>query len=171
VWQLGRAKPEPVADALISSDGKVVSQLADPAHKVEEDPINLRTFGGRGESKRFALTSSDWNEQVFGEVTPFPLEARSGECALSLTTFAPDYSAVVIRGSGFQPNEPLKVETSSAGESGKSSETASTSGTTNDMLAPTVKGKSSGICSFNITGAKCHVTIQFPWGKDSYKLQ
>lgn len=171
VWQLGHAEPEAVTDALIGGDGKIVSRLADSAHKVTEDPINIRAFVGRGEAKRFALTSADWKDQVFGDVVPFPLDTASAGCQLSVTTFSPDYSTVVVRGSGFQPNEPLTMQSTSAGENGTSSVAASASGTTNTVLLPVAKGKSSGVCSFSITGAKCHVAIQFPWGAGSYKLQ
>jgi hypothetical protein len=39
--------PQPVADAYLNSDGKVVNVLADPAHHVAEDPINAKVFGAR----------------------------------------------------------------------------------------------------------------------------
>src|SRR5215470_4711545 len=55
-WNLG-SQPQAVADAFINPEGLIVNTLGDPAHK--EDPIDIRAFGGRGNRKRFAITSDD----------------------------------------------------------------------------------------------------------------
>jgi hypothetical protein len=72
-WNLG-SDPQAVADAFINTEGVVVNRLGDPTRKVPEDPIDLRVFAGRGEQKRFAITSDDWALQAFANVVPFPLK-------------------------------------------------------------------------------------------------
>ena len=79
-----------------------------PPHK--EDPIDVRAFAGRGEKKRFAITSDDWTLQAFAEAVPFPIEQTVNRCSLSVEMSAPNYAGVVVRGSGFQPNESLTVD-------------------------------------------------------------
>ena len=167
-WILG-SEPKATADAFINADGLVVNRLGDATHK--EDPIDLRTFAGRGEPKRFALTSDDWNLQAFGEAVPFPIEQTSNGCKLSVETSAPDYSAVVLRGSGFQPNEALTIDLASGSEGGKQQATATAEGKYTAAIFPTVKGQKLGKASATITSSKCSVAVQFPWGEGSYKIQ
>jgi len=165
-WNLG-SKPEAVADAFINQDGLIVNRLGDATQK--EDPIDLRTFAGRGEPKRFALTSDDWNLQAFAEAVPFPIEQTSNGCKLSVETSAPDYAAVVLHGSGFQPNEALTIDLASG--PGKQRATATSEGTYTAAIFPTIKGQESGKASATVTSSKCSVGVQFPWGEGSYKIQ
>ena len=94
-----------------------MNRLADATHK--EDPIDIRAFGGRGEVKRFAITSDDWSLQAFAGVVPFPLAQDSNGCHLSIETFSPTYESVVVHTSGFQANELLTIDTHSGREGGK----------------------------------------------------
>lgn len=70
--------PQSVANAFINKDGLVVNVLADPAHGVAEDPINLKVVAGRGEPKLFGVISDDGRFRVFAEVVPFPIEDSAG---------------------------------------------------------------------------------------------
>lgn len=168
MWNLG-SQPQAAADAYINADGLVVNSLGDATHK--EDPIDLRTFAGRGEPKRFALTSDDWKLQAFAEAVPFPIEQTSNGCKLSIKAYAPDYSAVVLLGSGFQPNEALTIDITSGPQAGKQQAIATPEGTYTAVIASTVQGQKSGKASASITGSKCSVAVQFPWGEGSYKIQ
>ncbi len=78
-WNLGSA-PQAVADAFINPEGLIVNRLRDATHK--EDPIDVRAFAGRGERKRFAITSDDWTLQAFAEAVPFPIEQTANGCKL-----------------------------------------------------------------------------------------
>ncbi len=163
--------PQAVTDAFINPDGLVVNRLADPAHNVSEDPIDAVVLAGLGEPKRFALTSDDRKLHVFTSVVPFPLEATSGGCRLAVETGDSKYTAVNIRGFGFQPGEPLAIKTTSGRDSGKMQSNAYSDGTYTAVLAPAVKGQKSGKVSFRVEGANCSVQIEFPWGEGSYKIQ
>lgn len=128
-------------------------------------------FAGRGEPKRFALASDDWKLQAFAEAVPFPIEQISNGCKLSVETSAPDYTAVILRGSGFQPDEALTFDVASGTEGSKQQVLATPEGTYTAVIAPTVKGQKSGKASASITSPKCSVAVQFPWGEGSYKIQ
>ncbi len=169
-WTLG-SEPQAVADAFINPDGLVVNRLADMTQNISEDLINLRMVGGRGERKRVALTSDDWTLQAFAGAIPFPLEKTGNGCKLSVEMTAPDYAAVVVNGSGFQPGESLTVESVSGMESGKQQITATPAGTYTAVIFPRVKGQRSGKASVTITSRRCSVAVQFPWGDGSYKIQ
>ncbi len=49
-WIVG-SDPQPIADAYINNDGKVVNVLGDPQHQVTEDPIDLKVFAGQGQTE------------------------------------------------------------------------------------------------------------------------
>lgn len=166
-WILG-SEPQPAADAFINSEGLIVNRLGDAKQK--EDPIDLRVFAGRGERKRFALTSDDWSLQAFAEVVPFPIEQTANGCRLSAEMSAPNYVGVIVRGSGFQPNEALNLDLASGPEGGKQA-TATAEGTYTALIFPAIKGQKSGMSRISIATPKCSVALQFPWGEGSYKIQ
>ena len=167
-WNLG-SEPQAVADAFINPEGLIVNRLGDVTHK--EDPIDARTFAGRGEKKRFAITSDDWTLQAFAEAVPFPMEQTANGCRLSVEMAAPNYEGVVIRGSGFQPSESLTIDLASGPEGGKQHVNATPEGTYTAAIFPLVKGQKSGKASVTITSPKCSVALQFPWGDGSYRIQ
>jgi hypothetical protein len=167
-WTLG-SQPQADTDAFINPEGLIVNRLGDATHK--EDPIDVRAFAGRGEKKRFAITSDDWTLQAFAEAVPFPIEQTVNGCSLSVEMSAPNYAGVVVRGSGFQPSESLTVDLASGPEGGKQEAKATPQGTYTMAIFPAVKGQKSGKASVAITTPKCSVAVQFPWGDGSYKIQ
>jgi hypothetical protein len=84
---------------------------------------------------------------------------------------APNYQGVVARGSGFQPSESLIVDLASGPEGGKQQVNATLQGTYMAAILPSVKGQKSGKASVTITSPKCSVTVQFPSGDGSYRIQ
>lgn len=167
-WNLG-SEPQAVADAFINPEGLIVNRLGDATHK--EDPIDVRTFAGRGEKKRFAITSDDWALQAFAEAVPFPIEQTVNGCRLLVEMSTPNYEGVVVRGSGFQASESLTVELASGPEGGKQQVNATPEGTYTAAIFPSVKGQKSGKASVTIVSPKCSVAVQFPWGDGSYRIQ
>jgi hypothetical protein len=163
--------PKAVADAYLNSDGKVVNVLADAAHHVAEDPINAKVFGGKGEPIQFALISDDDKSRAFTQIVPFPWEETAGPCHLSLIETGPYYFGVLIRLTGFQPDEELSTEQQSENEGGQSKAKTDAQGTYNTALLPFVKGKRSGKARFVVSGKSCKIGIEFPWGEGSYKYQ
>ena len=165
------SEPRGVADAYLNGEGKVVNVLADPAHHVSEDPINAKVFGGKGEPIQFALISDDDQARAFTQIVPFPLEETAGPCHLSLIETGPYYLGVLVRLSGFQPDEELSIEQRSENEGGQSKGKADPQGRYNAALLPLVKGKRSGKARFFVSGKSCKIGIEFPWGEGSYQYQ
>jgi hypothetical protein len=163
--------PKAVTDAYLNGDGKVVNVLADPARHVAEDPINAKVFGGKGEPIQFALISDDDHLRAFAQVIPFPLEETAGPCHLSTIETGPYYSGVLIRLTGFKPDEELIIEQRSENEGGQSKGKADAQGSYNAAMLPVVKGKRSGKARFAVSGKSCKIGIEFPWGEGSYQYQ
>ncbi len=163
--------PRAVTDAYLNGDDEVVSVLADPAHQIAEDPINAKVFGGKGEPIQFALISDDDHLRAFAQVIPFPMEEAAGPCHLSAIQTGPYYFGVLIRLTGFQPNEELSIDQRSENEAGQSNAKADDQGTYNALLLPSVKGKRSGKARFVVSAKSCKIGIEFPWGEGSYQYQ
>jgi hypothetical protein len=163
--------PRAVTDAYLNEEGKVVNVLADPAHHIDEDPINVVAFGGKGEPIEFALISDDDHSRAFAEIVPFPIEESSGPCRLTAIETGPYYVGMFIKVAGLQPNEDLLLDTTSENEGAPTKAKANDQGTYNVLLFPFVKGKSSGKARFYVTAKGCKIGIEFPWGEGSYKYQ
>lgn len=163
--------PKAVADAYLNGDGKVVNVLADAPHHVAEDPINAKLFGGKGEPIELALISDDEQSRAFTQIVPFPWEESAGPCHLSLIETGPYYFGVLIKLTGFQPDEELNIEQRSETEGGQSTAKADAQGTYNAAVLPFVKGKRSGKAQFFVSGKSCKIGIEFPWGEGSYQYQ
>ncbi|MFY9912000.1 MAG: hypothetical protein WAK56_19305 [Candidatus Sulfotelmatobacter sp.] len=172
LWVLNvLSDPKATADAYLNEDGKVASVLADPAHHVAEDPINVKASGGRGEPVELGLISDDGRFRAFAQIVPFPMEASSGPCHLSAVETGPYYFSMFIRASGFQPNEELMIENQSENEGAETSGKADDNGGYDSLIFPFVKGKRSGKARFYISAKSCQVGIEFPWGEGSYHYQ
>jgi hypothetical protein len=164
-------QPLPVADAYTNSEGKIVSVLADPKRHVNEDPINIKVFGGKGEPFKFGYVLDDDRLRAFGQVIPFPMEAISGPCRLTAIQLGPYYSSVLIGVTGLQPHEELAIENHSGSEGGQTSAMSGEQGNYSAALFPFVKGKDSGKARFDLMSKSCKIGIEFPWGNGSYKYQ
>jgi hypothetical protein len=172
LWSLGLgSNPQPVADAYLNKDGKVVNVLADPQRHISEDPIDLKLFGSKGELFRFAVISADGSLRAFTQIVPFPMEKASGPCHLSAIEIAPSYAGVLIVVTGLQPNEALTTDQQSENEGGEGKGTANAEGIYNAAVLPFVKAKKSGKARFNVTAQSCKVGIEFSWGEGSQKFQ
>jgi hypothetical protein len=172
LWtRLVGSKPQPVADAYINKDGLVVNVRADPARNIAEDPIDLKVFAGRGEPKLFGLIADDGQVRAFGEVVPFPIENKCGQCSISATMKMPNYFMVSIVVTGLQPREQFQVDEQSGNEASQTKATAESDGSYRSILMPVVKGQSSGTFRFNVNGKSCQVGVEAPWGQGSYVIQ
>jgi hypothetical protein len=167
---VGQDPRQPV-QAYINKDGKIVNVLADPAHHIEEDQIDLKVLAGKGEPKRFALISDDGQYRAFAEVVPFPIERQAGPCRISAIMLAAKYFAVEVVVTGLQPNEDVQIESQSGNETNRGAGKATAQGTYVALVAPLVKGQNSGTARFNVAAASCKIGIGFPWGDGSYRIQ
>jgi len=164
-------EPRGVADAYINKDGLVVNVLADPARNIAEDPINLKVFAGRGEPKLFGLIANDGHVRAFGEVVPFPIENKSGQCSIFATMKMQNYFMVSIVVTGLQPREEFQIDQQSGNEAAQTKATAESDGSYRVILMPFVKGQSSGTFRFTVNGKSCLVGVEAPWGQGSYAIQ
>lgn len=131
--------------------------------------MKLVFFAVSAEPKRFALVSADAQFRAFGEVIPFPIEARDGACKVSVIMLAPLYALVSVRAEGLRPNENFQVRMQSGREVGQLKPKADENGRWSVDVGPYVKGKKEGFTEVELTGAGCKLKTQFPWGVQFYQ--
>jgi hypothetical protein len=172
LWtRLVGSEPQCIADAYINKDGLVVNVLADPARNIAEDPIHIKVFAGRGEPKNFGLIANDGHVRAFGQVVPFPIESKAGQCSISATMGMPNYFMVSIVVAGLQPREDFQIDQQSGNEGAQTKATAEVDGSYRVILMPFVKGQSSGKVRFNVNGKSCQIGLKVPWSQGSYVIQ
>lgn len=169
---LGLGKePQATTGAYLNGQGKIVNVLADPAHHVAEDPIDLKLYGSKGEPFQFAVISDDGHLRSFTQIVPFPIEKTNGTCRISAVELGPYYFGVLITVTGLRPNEAFMTETHSENEGGQTSATADAQGAYRAGVFPFVKGKRSGKAQFRVNAQSCKIDVEFPWGEGSQKYQ
>jgi hypothetical protein len=115
-----------------------------------------------GEALRVALISTDETVAVFAEAIPYRLDASAG-CTvegemLSLEGFA-------FSGSGFTPGETLEVVSRSDRNIIRRTATADDGGRLPTVIVlPTVRGRSGGDATIEVTGESCRVVLRYGWG-------
>jgi hypothetical protein len=136
-----------------------------------DDPINIKTTAVLGEPKRFAVVSNDGRVAGFAEAVPFPIEATSGKCKISVIRQSPLAELVLVRASGFVPYEMLTVSGHVGGLDSIHSPTVSPDGVWQAMIGTKAPGQDSGTATIKVAGQACSVSISFQWGDGTAKEQ
>jgi hypothetical protein len=71
---------------------------------------------------------------------------------------------VLIRGKGFQPNEPVGFESTSYEQTHMLTDQLDVNGEYQLPMQPFVAGKSGGSTEIKLSGAKCAPVLKFQWG-------
>jgi hypothetical protein len=133
-------------------------------------PIQLALFAGTGEPKRLSLVSDDEAHlKASVEVVPFPNSVTDRGCTLESILGTPKGEITYVRGSGFEPNEEIAVESDSSGEKLHATEKAEADGSYFEVFMPNVLGKTSGTTVVRATGRNCSPELTFSWG--THQLQ
>lgn len=142
-----------------------------PPNGPPDGPIDLKVSAATGEPKRFGLVSHDHLAKAFLSVVPFPASTTDRGCSLDATLLTPKAEALLIQGSGFQPNSEVRVQANSAGETHFTTEKTDGKGTFIEVQLPYVEGKSNGTIRVTVQTKTCAPSLDFQWGKDSYKMR
>ena len=134
-------------------------------------PYDLKVVAAKGESKRFGLVSRDRNFKAFISIVPFPVEGVDGICSLDAILLTPKAEALLLQGRGFAPNSEVRTQANSAGETRFSTEKTDGNGNFFEIQLPYVEGKSSGTIRVTAQSKSCAPSLDFQWGKDSYRNQ
>lgn len=158
--------PESQPSASVTGDMPIpCAKLSMP---LEQFPFSIGRYH-KGEPLNLAVVSTDGAVKVFASAYPFPIQARDGNCSLTVELEDTSGNMFVIRGDGFEPGETVK--TSSTWEPEAGSQHASPEGKFHAAIRPAMKGKGSGSATFTAVGNSCHPSVSFEWGKAAMKMQ
>jgi hypothetical protein len=135
------------------------------------DPVDLTLFAAKGEPKRFALISGDGQSKAFAYVIPFPILGVDRGCSVEVILLTQGAEAVLIHGSGFDPNSDVGMVATSEGETRQRDLKVGDDGDFWEVGLAYVKGKSKGTARVTLKSKTCGPSVSYDWGKDSYQIQ
>lgn len=118
-----------------------------------------------GEPFELAVISTDEEITAFAKVIPFPIDAREGRCHLSGELVTPDGYIFVMSSEGFEPEENLRLVSSSNGDRLEHETKAFPDGTYREFFRPRVEGKDGGSCTYEVIAKSCRLRVEFRWGR------
>ena len=151
-------------------------------------PLEIHATAAAGEPIRVALLDNDRNRGAAVTIVPFPIANQSESCRLQVILGIKDATMVLVEGSGFPPNTPLKVESITGGETRTLHPNTSAQGGFILADLPAVKSETSGETTVRFAGVThmpsledsktppaadptCTPSVTFHWGTGAYKLQ
>jgi hypothetical protein len=154
-------------DGLVVCAGRATDQCSHPDKPEKKDvPVKLVFYPLDGEVYRLALVSQDQKAKIFFAVIPAPIQATDNGCTLEVVSLRLKNQLVLIRGKGFQPNEPVDFQSKSYEQTQprEDADNVDANGEYQLPLEPFVKGKDRGTTEIKLQGAKCAPVLRFQWG-------
>ena len=169
VRNLGREPEFAFFTVYVDSGGDVVFE--GPNERVKQVSVSLSDFA-KGEPIEYALISTDQTIRAFTPlVVLFPIEAKDGQCHLSVQLGSRRGDLFLVIGQGFEPEGEVTTESRSNGEVLKQKTLLSRDGKFATIVAPAVQGKRSGKASFTASGKGCSPTVDYEWGPPALEPQ
>lgn len=150
-------------------------------------PVEIHATVAAGEPVRVALVSEDRKNGAAVTTVPFPIANEDQGCRLQVLLGMKDGAMVLIEGTGFPANTPLRLETTTAGHSRILSPKTTPDGRLVSVDLPVIKGQTSGETTVKFAGVAhvpsletdktpapdptCAPSVTFHWGTGSYKVE
>jgi hypothetical protein len=136
------------------------------------DPIRLAFSPVRSEPIRLSLVSDDEERlRAFISFVPIPNRVTDKKCSLEEVMLAPNSSLIALQGSGYEPNSDIQFLSESEGEHHDGKLKTDSDGNFYFALGQGVKGKEKGITKASVSSRGCSLSLNIPWGKDSYEYE
>jgi hypothetical protein len=151
------------------------------------DPLVIEATAAPGEPIRVALIDDNRRRGAAAETVPFPITKEDQGCKLQILLGMKDGSLVLVEGTGFPPNTPLKLESITAGHTRTLSPRTNPDGRLVVADLPEAAGQASGETTVRYAGVShvptldegknaapdptCAPAVTFPWGKGTYKAE
>jgi hypothetical protein len=173
VWKVGTDIQILPTDVYVNAKGLLMDHKPRPDQEdkdtvEEDDELDLGVEAARGEPFRVILVSADKKILVPGTVVPFPIESKDKNCRLEVRLASKDGEAILLYADGLPPNTVIPFESNSAGEVIQNKFNVNAQGHAVAGDQPKIDGKDSGVVKETLNSKECSVSVEIPWGKDSY---
>lgn len=153
-----------------------------------QQPVELAVTAAPGEAIRAAVMSEDRKHGAANNAIPFPIANTDKGCKLQVILGMKDAALVLIEGTGFPPNTPLKLDAVTGANTRELHPKAAADGRIVVSLLTGAKGQTSGQTTVRFAGVNhtpslqtsstppapdpdCAPAVSFPWGEGSYKTE
>jgi hypothetical protein len=151
-------------------------------------PVEIQATAAPGEAIRVAIMGDDRKHGAAASVIPFPVANADKGCRLQVILGMRDAGLVLIEGTGFPPNTPMKIDAVTAGNTRTLHPKTNADGRMVFSFLPGANGQNSGETTVRFAGVNhipsladssttpqpdpaCAPAVTFPWGKGTYKPQ
>jgi len=151
-------------------------------------PVEIRATAGSGEAIRVAVMGQDRRHGAAASAIPFPIANADKGCKLQVILGMTDASLVLIEGTGFPPNTPLKIDAVTGANTRTLHPKTNADGRMVFPLLPGANAQSNGETTVRFAGVNhvpslanssappapdpdCAPAVSFQWGKGSYKAE
>jgi len=132
------------------------------------DNVQMAAYYCMGEPFRFFL--EDHESEISAVTIPHPITAQSEDGAsISIEMTDLTGKSFVCRGSGFQPDEKIRLCSVSMGHAIDEVVLADAEGKIWIPLDPAVKKKKSGKCAIELRRQNGSLAVKFDWGRDALR--
>ncbi len=190
-WPLNGAVTKILSGIVVNADGIAVCGIAapgpsapttaNPATSAEApscakimkpgEPITVTTTAAKGEAIRIALVAPDHKHGAAVSYVPFPIAGRNNGCSIQVVLGSKNADLVLIKGEGFKPDKTYALGTESFSQKRPLMATINAQGKFVAALTPWVPGHDTGDTVVYYQSSTCTPTVDFTWGKDTYKPQ
>ncbi len=134
-------------------------------------PITITTTAAKGEAIRVALVAPDHKHGAAVSYVPFPIVGQNNGCSIQVILGSKNADLVLIKGEGFKQDKTYALGTESFGQKHPLTATINAQGRFVAALTPWVPGHDTGNTVVYYQSDTCTPTVDFTWGKDTYKPQ
>jgi hypothetical protein len=153
-----------------------------------QQPIEIQTTAASAEAIRVAIMAGDRKHGAAVSVVPFPISSTDKGCKLDVILSMKDAAMVLIEGTGFPPNTPLKLSASTGADTRELHPRTNAEGRIVVPLLTGAKGQTTGETTVKFAGLNrqptldtakeaaqpdlnCAPAVSFHWGEGTYKTE
>jgi hypothetical protein len=153
-----------------------------------QQPIEIQTTAAPAEAIRVAIMAGDRKHGAAAYAVPFPIESTDKGCKLDVILSMKDAAMVLIEGTGFPPNTPLKLSATTGTDTRDLHPRTNAEGRIVVPLLTGAKGQTTGETTVKFAGLNrqptldtakeaaqpdvdCAPAVSFHWGEGTYKTE
>jgi hypothetical protein len=208
-WPLDGGAQNVMSSLMVGTDGTVVCGAAQPSANEPSAPgaapaapkapactttmqanapVEIHATVAAGEPIRVALVGDTEKNGAALTLVPFPIANEDQGCQLQVIRGVKDAAMVLVEGTGFPANTPLKVDSMTGSSTRTLHPKTTPDGRMVFAVMPEAKGQAAGQTTVTFAGVThfpsletdknppppdptCKPSVTFAWGRDSYKPQ
>ena len=176
VWKIGTKVTDLqiiAPEVYVNSKGLLMTRRPRPDEEdknavASDSEIEAGLHSARGEPIRFILSNPKKTLLFTGTLVPHAVESKDGNCRLEARLGSEEGEAMLVYLEGASANSDIPFTSTSEGEVHADTLHTDANGHAVTVDLPYVTGKDAGTLKESISMKGCTVSVEIPWGKESY---